>query len=306
MAEPQILLCGATGVLGGAIASRLKARGIPFRALVRPGRVAAAPTGAGIEHVVGDLRDPASLRVAVAGVTTVISTANAVSRVLAGERDLSIRDVDDHGYANLIAACEQAGVARFVFASMLGDFGAARTPFTDAKLATERRLRASRMHEVIVRPDMFQEVWLSPAVGFDWPHGKVTVYGRGESPHAYIGIDDVAEAMVRLALAEDPPHIVEMGGPEAVSPNEAIAAFERAIGRPIKASHVPRLMMRIGRIVMRHVKPVTASLMGMALASDLAPTTVRDEALRELGIDARPVRRYIDQAAAAGGQAAAG
>ena len=192
--------------------------------------------------MVGDLRDPVSLRGAVAGVGTVISTANSVSRVLAGDGDLSIRDVDDRGYANLITACEQAGVGRFVYASMLGDFGSARTPFTDAKLATERRLRASPMHEVIVRPDMFQEVWLSPAVGFDWSHGKVTVYGRGESSHAYIGIDDVAEAMVRLALAEDPPHIVEMGGPEAVSPNEAVAAFERPLGRPIKTSHVPRLM----------------------------------------------------------------
>ncbi len=306
MPEPQILLCGATGALGGAIASRLQARGVPFRALVRPGRSAAAPTGTGIEHVVGDLRDPASLRGAVAGIGTVISTANSVSRVLAGEGDLSIRDVDDRGYANLIAACEQAGVKRFVFASMLGDFGTARTPFTDAKLATERRLQASPMHEVIVRPDMFQEVWLSPAVGFDWPHGKVTVYGRGESPHAYIGIDDVAEAMVRLALAEDPPRVVEMGGPEALSPNEAVAAFESVLGKPIKTSHVPRLMMRIGRTAMRRMKPVTASLMGMALASDLAPTVVRDEALRELGIDARPVRRYIDQAAAAGGVAAAG
>jgi len=305
MPEPQILLCGATGALGGAIASRLQARGIPFRALIRPGRSAAAPAGFGIEQVVGDLRDPASLRGAVAGVGTVISTANAISRALAGEGDLSIRDVDDGGYANLIAACEQAGVERFLFASMLGDFGAARTPFTDAKLATERRLRASRLREVIVRPDLFQEVWLSPAVGFDWPHGKVTVYGRGESAHAYIGIDDVAEAMVRLALAEDPPRIVEMGGPAALSPNDAVAAFERVLGTPIKTSHVPRVMMRIGRTVMRRVKPVTASLMGMALASDLAPTTVRDEALRELGIDARPVLRYIDQAAAAWGVAAA-
>ena len=304
MPEPQILLCGATGALGGAIANRLHTRGIRFRALVRPGRSTAAPTGTGIEHVVGDLRDPSSLRAAVAGVRTVISTANAVSRVLAGDGDLTIRDVDDRGYANLIAACEQACVERFVFASMLGDFGSARTPFTDAKLATERRLRASRMHEVIVRPDMFQEVWLSPAVGFDWPHGKVTVYGRGESRHAYVGIDDVAEAMVRLALAEDPPRTVEMGGPEALSPNEAVAAFERVLGTTIRTSHVPRLMMRIGRSVMRPVKPVTASLMGMALASDLAPTSVRDEALRELGIDARPVGRYIDQAVAAGGVAA--
>ena len=107
MPESQILLCGATGALGGAIASRLQARGIPFRALVRPGHSATAPAGIGIEHVVGDLRDPVSLRVAVAGVGTVISTANSVSRVLAGEGDLSIRDVDDRGYANLIAACSR-------------------------------------------------------------------------------------------------------------------------------------------------------------------------------------------------------
>lgn len=40
------------------------------------------------------------------------------------------------------------------------------TPFTHAKVATETRLRASSMREVIVRSDMFQESWFTPIVGF--------------------------------------------------------------------------------------------------------------------------------------------
>ena len=38
----ELLLCGATGDLGGRIAARLAERRVPFRALVRPNRDTAA------------------------------------------------------------------------------------------------------------------------------------------------------------------------------------------------------------------------------------------------------------------------
>lgn len=303
MAEPQILLCGATGELGGEIARRLAATGVPFRALVRKGRAAAPLEALGAEIVHGDLRDESSLVPAVRGVTTVISTVNTMARLLAGDSDLSIRDVDDRGYARLIAACEKAAVQRFVFASVLGDLAAVHTPFTDAKVATESRLRASSMREVIVRSDMFQEAWFTPAVGFDWTHGKVTVYGKGATRHAYVAIADVAEAMVRLALAPEPPREVEIAGPEAISRTEAVEAFAKALGRPVRTSHVPRIAMRLGSLLMRRPRPALASVMGMALFGDLTETKVRDDALRALGITARPVGAYI--AEVAGRQAAA-
>jgi uncharacterized protein YbjT (DUF2867 family) len=299
MSGSQVLLCGATGELGGEIARRLAATGVPFRALVRPGRDASALEELGAEVVRGDLRDRSTLRPAVAGVRTVISTANSMARLLAGDHDLTIHDVDDRGYANLIAACDAANVERFVYASILGDFVDAHVPFTEAKLVTEARLRASRVHEVIVRSDMFQEVWLAPAGGFDWRHGKVTVYGRGTAHHAYVAIGDLAEAMVRLALAEDPPRVVDIAGPEAISAEEAVKAFEEALGRPVRSRHIPRFAMRIGRTVLRRPRPVLASIMGMALVGDTKETQVRDEALRELGIAARPVGQYIAEVAAA-------
>ena len=297
MDHPTILLCGATGALGGAIARRFHARGVPFRALVRPATDPGQLPDLGADVVRGDIRDPASLAAAVTGVGTVVSTVNAIGRLLGGAHDISIRDVDDRGYANLIAAAEAAGVERFVYVSMLGDHAAAHTPFTDAKAATERRLRASAIREVIVRPDAFQEVWLGPAGGFDLAAGTVRIYGKGTALRRHVAIDDVAEAVVRLTLADDPPRTADLAGPEAMSAVEAVDAFQRRLSRPLRTTHVPRVAMRVGKTLMRPVKPEVASIMGMALASDLADTPIGDEGFRSLGIDPRPSSAWIEAAA---------
>ncbi|HYO41769.1 MAG TPA: NAD(P)H-binding protein [Candidatus Limnocylindrales bacterium] len=299
MDRPALLLCGGTGALGGAIASHLHARGVPFRALLRPGTAAGTLESLASEIVRADFRDPASLPPALAGIVTVVTTVNAIGRLLDGARDISIRDVDDRGNANLIAAAEAAGVERFVYVSMLGDHAAAHTPFTDAKAATERRLQASPMREVVVRPDAFQEVWLGPAGGFDLAAGKVRIFGKGLTRRRHVAIDDVAEAVVRLSLADDPPRSIDLAGPEPMSASEAAVAYERAIGRPLKTSHVPRIVMRVGRTLLRPLKPEIASIMGMALASDLAATEVGDEGFRDLGVEPRPASAYIAEVAAA-------
>jgi len=300
MDQPRILLCGATGELGGAVARALDTTHVPFRVLLRPGRDAAPleALGAGISR--GDFRDPASLSAAMSGVTTVISTVNAIGRLLAGGHDGSIHDVDDRGYANVIKAAEAAGVARFVYMSALSDqVEGAGTPFTDAKLATEARLRESALREVIVRGDMFQEVWLGPAGGFDLAHGKVTIYGTGRTRHRLIAVEDVALAIVQLALADDPPAGIDLVGPDAMTTEEAVTAFEAALGHPLHRRHIPRIAMRLGKTLARPFKPEIASIMGMALLGDTHETTMDDTALRSLGIIPRSVGRYIEQSVAA-------
>src|SRR4051794_27781063 len=69
--SPAILITGATGTVGGALAAQLADRGVAFRALVRdPGRPALAALRAqpGVALVAGDLDDPGSLDRALAGV----------------------------------------------------------------------------------------------------------------------------------------------------------------------------------------------------------------------------------------------
>lgn len=93
----MILLVGATGALGQRIAQRLCERGEVGRALVRARSDATELELLGAEIARGDLLDPASLRAACDGVGTVISTATAISRLLAGTSSHSIHEVDEVG-----------------------------------------------------------------------------------------------------------------------------------------------------------------------------------------------------------------
>src|ERR671930_35195 len=81
----MILVCGASGELGGRIVRRLRASGAPVRALVRPRFDATALSEMGVELTQGDFRDSESLRRAVAGVTTVVSTVTVIAHL--GGRD---------------------------------------------------------------------------------------------------------------------------------------------------------------------------------------------------------------------------
>jgi NADH dehydrogenase len=264
---------------------------------VRPQSDASALESLGAEIVQGDLRELESLRRGIGAARTVITTATSISRSLAGDPTATIAAVDERGNANLVHAAEEAGVERFVFVSFVITPVLARAPLAAAKRATEERLARSRMRVVIVRPEMFQEIWLSRAVGLDWDEGKARIFGKGETPNAYVAVDDVAEATVRLALADDPPHELVLAGSEALTRKQVVERFEQASGRAVKRRHIPRAALRVGSFALRRLKPVQASLMALALDADVQPEPLPAGPLRNLGIEPRPAGAYIDELA---------
>lgn len=296
----MILVCGATGALGGAIAERLLERGAPLRVLLRPSADAAPLAGRGAEIARGDFRDPRSLEDAVADTTTVVTGVTAIGRALAGEK-VSLDAVDRKGTLGLVDAAERLGVERFVYVSFAGAERAPRVPITRAKLAVERRLRESPLREVIVKPDAFQEVWISPLARLDWESGRLEVLGRGENKVAYVAVDDVAETVVRLTLADDPPREVEFGGPERLTRNEICDLIEQAVGRALERKHVPRGVLRVASRALAPVKPALASLLGLGLMLDTLESSWDDAPLRGLGIEPRAASQYVREAVAAGG-----
>jgi uncharacterized protein YbjT (DUF2867 family) len=292
----DLLLVGGTGLLGGKIAQRLADRDVPFRALVRPQTNASSLESLGAEVVRGDLTDPSSLTPAVTGITTVITTANAIGRVLAGEKNLSIEDVDRRGNESLIRAAEAAGVRRFVFlAGYHHAPGMEDSPLGAAKVHIEAVLRTSPMRSVIMRPTPFQEIWLSPMTGIYPDRRLAVIYGHGRIPWPYVAIDDVAEAAVRLALADDPPAEVDFGGTQRLTRHEVVDAFERATGTRFRRMTVPRPAMALGSRLLRRRKPALASVMTLSLASDKAELPLDDRPLRDLGIEPRSTTDAIDR-----------
>jgi uncharacterized protein YbjT (DUF2867 family) len=239
----MILVAGATGLLGGEICRLLAQRGHPVRALVRgtsnPERVARLQS-IGAEQVRGDLKDRSSLDAACRGASAVISTAS--STVTRQEGD-SIESVDRQGQLSLIDAARAAGVKQFIlvsFPSVDTDF-----PLQTAKRDVEERLRKSGMSYTILRPTFFTEVWLSPALGFDALNGKAQIYGGGQNKISWISFQDVAQFAVS---ALDNPRtrnaVVELGGPEALSPLEVVRLAEQVTRKRFDVQHVPEEALR--------------------------------------------------------------
>lgn len=235
----MILVVGATGYLGSEICRRLTLAGQSVRGLVRATsdpNVTANLQTMGVQLVTGDLKDKASLVAACQGVTAIISTATVTRSSQPGD---SIEATDAAGQQNLIAAAQEAGVSQFIYVSYSGQIGT-DDPLTLAKRGVEARLQSSGLTYTILRPSYFIEAWLSPVFGFDAAHAKATIYGAGENKLSWISLGDVAAfAVESLTNPAARNAVLELGGPDALSPLEVVRIFEEISGKKFDVQHVP-------------------------------------------------------------------
>jgi uncharacterized protein YbjT (DUF2867 family) len=292
------LVVGATGELGGRIVRLLRADGHDVRCLVRTGSDDAGLRKVGATVVHGDLTDPPSLRAACEGVDTVIATAAAIARILAGARTPTIRETDEIGMLALVDSAESAGVQRFVYISFPAE-DAIRAPMDRAKVAVEQRLGTSSMRTVIVRSDAFQEIHLAPIGRFDMAAGKVSVIGHGDTPRRWIATDDVAALMAAVAVEPDPPAMLTVGGPESMTKNEAIALAAQLTHRDMKVRRMPRPVARLAVRLLAKRYDALATAFGAGLHQDTVAATWDDAPLRERGITPRSASDFLREQARA-------
>jgi nucleoside-diphosphate-sugar epimerase len=109
-----VLITGATGQVGNAIARRLADDGVEVHALVRsPERARVLP--AGVQPVFGDVTDPPSLRAALDGAATVYHAAGIPEQWRRDVGEFTRVNVD--GTRNVVDAALAAEVERFVYTS---------------------------------------------------------------------------------------------------------------------------------------------------------------------------------------------
>jgi len=227
-------------MVGTEICRLLTAAGKPVKALVRatsdPVKVDKLKSlGATVAQ--GDLRDAASLKAACQGASAVITTASSMPFAYQPNENTP-HTTDQDGYLSLIAAAKEAGVRQFIYTSF--PTMAAAFPLQDAKRTVEERLRDSGLAYTILQPTFFTEVWLSPAVGFDFPNCKASLYGTGENPISWISFLDVAQFAV--ACLDNPAAknaTLDLGGPQAISPLGVVKLFEQVGGKPFEVTLVP-------------------------------------------------------------------
>ncbi|MCX4390056.1 NAD-dependent epimerase/dehydratase family protein [Micromonospora peucetia] len=105
----KILVTGASGMLGAAVATALRMRGDEVRVLQR------RPSGlVGVDERRGDITDPEAVRAAAEGVDAVVHLAAKVSMTGPWQQ---FEHTNIGGTATLLAAARAAGVTRFVHVS---------------------------------------------------------------------------------------------------------------------------------------------------------------------------------------------
>ena len=101
------------------------------------------------------------------------------------------------------------------------------------------------MNYTVIQASYFMEVWLSPALGFDYPNATARICGLGTSPVSWVSFADVAE-MCAIAVRHPAAarRTIEFGGPDSLSLLHVVALFEEIGGKSFKLEHVPEQMLR--------------------------------------------------------------
>lgn len=235
----MILVAGSTGLLGSEICRQLTAQQKPVKALVRK-TSSSEKTDAlkqmGCSLIEGDFKDKISLMNACKGCDVVIST---VSSTLSRQEGDNIQTVDHDGNLNLVAAAKETGVKHFIFISFRHKC-APENPLTEAKRSAELAIISSGMKYTILQASIFMEVWLSPALGFNYPEHTAQIPGDGTNPISYVSLKDVATfAVASVDNTEAKNKTLEIGGPEAINPAQLIKEFEKISNHPFTVNYIP-------------------------------------------------------------------
>jgi dihydroflavonol-4-reductase len=317
----QVLVTGATGFVGSAVARKLVLAGFQVRALVRPGSPRFHLDGLGLDFAEGDIRDASSLRRAMSGVRYLFHVA-ADYRLWARDRS-EIFAANVGGTRNVMQEAMHAGVERVVYTSSVATL-ALRSDGAPAdesvQLSEEQgigaykrsKIAAERLVEAMVASDRLPAVIVHPSTPIGprdvrpTPTGRIIVEaacgripGFVDTGLNLVHVDDVADGHIAALRRGVVGERYILGG-ENVLFADMLADIARMVGRRPPRLRVPRVVALSVAYAAEAMARLTgrepfATVDGIRLAEHrMFFTAARAE--RDLGFRARPYREGIADA----------
>jgi uncharacterized protein YbjT (DUF2867 family) len=245
----RVLLTGATGLIGSAIATRLLAEG---HEVIGVGRRGGLPRP-GMRWVALDMRNaglPEHWRPHLAGIEAVINCAGVLQDSASDSTDAAHAS----GPAGLFAACEKAGVRRVIHLSAIGIDRETPTGFSRTKAKGDKAMMASGLDWVILRPSvvvgrgayggsaLFRGLASLPIVPLVPDAGKLQI----------VQLDDLVATILWFLRPGAPGRVqLEVAGPDRLAFDDVVAAYRRWLGwQPARQVRVPNwlrsAMYRLG------------------------------------------------------------
>jgi uncharacterized protein YbjT (DUF2867 family) len=238
----RVLLTGATGLIGSAIAARLLGGGHEVVAVARR----TGPARPGLRWIAADMRQarmPADWAPYLEGVEAVINCAG----VLQDSVSDSTAAAHAEGPAALFAACEKTGVRRVIHFSAIGVDLETPTDFSRTKAQGDRALMATGLDWVVLRPSvvvgraaygggaLFRGLAALPVIPRVGDAGRLQV----------VQLDDVVETVMHFLRADAPRRVaLDVAGREPLDFNDVVAAYRSWLGwKPARQVRVPPFLM---------------------------------------------------------------
>jgi uncharacterized protein YbjT (DUF2867 family) len=232
---------GATGRQGGAVLRQLLQQGCRVRALTRDetSRKARALAALGAEIVVGDLNDRVSIARAVEGTRAVFGVQDPWLHGIAAEirQGKMLGDV-----------AKEAGVRRFVQASVAAADLPTGLPHFESKGVIERHLESLGLEAYAVRPVLFMESFVKR-------HEKRAPYilgmlrrGLRGKPVQLVTVNDIGRIAAEALLADDDGtpglRVIEVAGDELTF-DQIVATFVSVTSSRPRVIHLPSVVVRL-------------------------------------------------------------
>jgi uncharacterized protein YbjT (DUF2867 family) len=292
-----VCVFGGTGFLGRRLVRRLAAEGATLRIAVRsPDRARSVLRAADLDRATvfrADVRDPASVAAAVAGVDAVV---NAVSAYVE-KPGVTFESVHEQGARTLAQEAAAAGVARLVLVSGIGADPGSRSPYIRARGRGELVVRQAFPSATIVRPSaMFGpgDALFGTLADIVRLLPVVPLIGGGRTRLQPVYVEDVAEAIARmLADRGTAGQTYELAGPGVYTLRELVSFALRLIDRRRLLVPVPFAVAEIQARLFELLPspPLTTSQVDLLRVDNLASGAL--PGFSDLDIRPKPVEDIV-------------
>ena len=281
MKNNLVLVTGVTGYIGGRLVPELLASGYRVRVLVRDqNRLQGRAWLNQVEVVQGDVFNPASLVMTMAGVDTAYYLIHSMS----GSADFDQRDIQ--AARNFGDAAAANGVERIIYLGGLGDNATDLSKHLRSRQQTGQALQEAGVPVTELRAAV---VVGSGSISFEMiryltERVPVMICPRWVFTRVQpIAIGDVLKYLVAaLETPQSSGRIIEIGGSDVITYGDMMLGYARARGLRRWLLSVPVLTPRLSSYWVHLVTPIPANIARPLIDGLRNEVIVRDETAREL------------------------